>query len=415
MVSYNELFHNKQAVKAGTMKTAREIIEAEIRTRLENFRNSLAENGVDGALIVQKTDLYYLSGTDQDAHLWVPADGDPLLMVRKSLQRAGEDSPIRDIVSLGAFSELPGRIEGHSSRAPATLGLEMDVLPAKFYLAYRRLFPDARMVDISTLIRGVRMIKSAHEISLITKAARVADRMYEEIPRLLSASRTETELALRIEAFYRGRGHPGFVRTRGFNMECLYGQVMSGKQGAVPSNSPGPTGGTGLGAFYSQSAGRARIGNNEPIFVDYAANVEGYIADQARIFSRGDLEGDFHRAHDTMLEIQAAVAEKARPGTRAGDLYSLALDMAEKAGLAEGFMGYPDPVPFVAHGVGLDIDEWPVIGRDNGTLLREGMVIALEPKFIFPGRGVVGIENTWVVTEHGLKRLNRFPDRIFIC
>jgi Xaa-Pro dipeptidase len=387
----------------------------EIDERLKRFQERLAANGVDGAMLLQKTDLYYLSGTDQDAHLWVPAHNTPLLLVRKSLERAREDSIIEEIVPLPGFSRVPELIRKHTKKLPKRLGLELDILPSRLYMSYRKVFPDAKIVDISPLIRGVRMVKSDYEVSCITKAADMADRMYEKVPGFLAESKTETDLALRLEAFYRGKGHPGLVRTRTFNMECLYGHVMAGKSGAVASNSPGPTGGKGLGPFYSQSAGKDKIGKHEPVFVDYAANVEGYIADQARIFSLGNLPEKFHRAHNVMLEVQETLTEKGRPGVKAGDLYNLALKIAEKAGLEEGFMGYPDPVPFVAHGVGLEIDEWPIIGRNSDTILEEGMVMALEPKFIFPGQGVVGIENTWVVTQRGMIKLNRFPDGIFEC
>jgi len=390
-------------------------MKSEIGGRLKRFQERLADNGMDGAILVQKTDLYYLSGTDQDAHLWVPAHDKPLLMVRKSLERARKDSPMEEIVPLSGLSRVPELIRKRTKRIPKRLGLELDILPSRLYMSYQRLLPDTEIVDISPLIRGVRMVKSEYEVSCITKAAGMADGMYEKVPGFLAESETETDLALRLEAFYRGKGHPGLVRTRTFNMECLYGHVMAGKSGAVASNSPGPTGGKGLGPFYSQSAGKDGIKKNEPVFVDYAANVEGYIADQARIFSLGKLPEKFHRAHNVMLEVQERLAEKGRPGMRAGDLYNLALKIAGKAGLEEGFMGYPDPVPFVAHGVGLEIDEWPVIGRNSDTILEKGMVMALEPKFIFPGQGVVGIENTWVVTEQGMKKLNRFPDGIFEC
>ena len=390
-------------------------MKKEISSRQKRFQEQLSAHEVDGAILVQKTDLYYLSGTDQDAHLWVPANDIPLLMVRKSLERAKEDSPMKEIVSLTGFSRVPELIREHTKKHPKRLGLELDILPSRLYISYQKLFPDAEMVDISPLIRGVRMVKSDYEVSCIRKAADMADRMYEKVPGFIAESETETDLALRLEAFYRGKGHPGLVRTRTFNMECLYGHVMAGKSGAVASNSPGPTGGKGLGPFYSQSAGTEKIRQHEPVFGDYAANVEGYIADQARIFSLRNLDEKFHRAHSVMLEVQEAVAEKGRPGVRAGDLYNLALEIAEKSGLGEGFMGYPDPVPFVAHGVGLEIDEWPIIGRNSDTVLEEGMVMALEPKFIFPGQGVVGIENTWVVTAQGMIKLNRFPDGIFQC
>ena len=387
----------------------------ELSTRLERFRSLLTEHAVDGALLVQKMDIYYLSGTDQDCHLWVPASNAPLLMVRKSIERAKEHSPLEAIVPLPSLSSIPEQIHEHSGSLPKRLGLEMDVLPASLYLTYQRLFPGTEMLDISPLIRGLRMMKSLYEIGCLKKAAEMGDKMFGQVPSFLEESRTETDLALRLEAFYRKEGHPGLVRARTFNMELFYGHVMSGKNAAMPSSSPGPTGGKGTGPFYSQGAGRDRIGPREPILVDLSSNVDGYVADQARIFSLGRLGDKFYQAHGVMLEVQEALCEKGSPGTMAGDLYNLAQEIVERAGLGDGFMGYPDPVPFVGHGVGLELDEWPIIGRNSETILQEGMVIALEPKFIFPGEGVVGIENNLLVTGNGMKKLNRFPDEIFGC
>ncbi len=386
----------------------------EIDRRIGQFQEKLTLRRLDGALLVQKVDLYYLSGTDQDAQVWVPASGDPLLMVRKSLERAKEDSPLSHIVRLQGFSSLPDLISNHGGR-PQRIGLELDILPTAFYKAYETFFKGMELVDISPIIRSLRMIKSPYELSCISRAAEMADGVYRDVPAMLKEARTELALAASLERAYRIKGHPGFVRTRGFNRECLYGQVMAGPSGAVPSNSPGPTGGRGLGPFYSQSAAQVEIRPHEPILVDYAANVEGYISDQTRIYALGGLPEDLYRAHQVMRDIQDALAGMGRPGVSTVELYHVAMEMVKEAHLEQGFMGYPDAVPFVGHGVGLDIDEWPIVGRNNPTLLEEGMVMALEPKCVFPGQGAVGVENTFVVTPTGMKRLNRLPDDIILC
>lgn len=388
----------------------------EITGRLRRFREELAAHQVDGALLIQTVDVYYLCGTDQDAHLWISSHREtPLLMVRKSILRAKDSSAIDAIVPLPSLSHIPNLIKKHTGRLPARLGLEMDILPAKLYLTYCHIFPDTEMVDISPLIRRVRMTKSRQEISYIKKAAQMADEMYKQIPSFLEESETETDLALRVEAFYRSQGHPGLVRARAFNSAIHYGHIMSGKDSSVPSSSMGPTGGKGLGSFYSQGAGSSKIERHVPIIVDYASNVEGYIADQSRIFSLGTLKEKFCRAHDAMLEVQETVSQKGASGTQAKELYEMGRQIAQRKGFIDGFMGYPDPVPFIAHGVGLEIDEWPIIGKNSTTVLEEGMVLALEPKVVFPGEGVVGIENVFVVTQKGMKKLNTFPDEICIC
>jgi Xaa-Pro aminopeptidase len=173
----------------------------EINERLKRFQERLAANRVDGAILLQKTDLYYLSGTDQDAHLWVPAHDKPLLLVRKSLERAVKDSTIEEIAPLTGFSRFRELIRTHTKKLPKRLGLELDILPSRLYMSYRKIFPDAEIVDISPLIRGVRMVKSDYEVSCITKAADMADLMYEKVPGFLAESKTETDLALRVEAF----------------------------------------------------------------------------------------------------------------------------------------------------------------------------------------------------------------------
>jgi len=392
-----------------------EKLKKEITLRTKKFQESLQEQKIDGGILVQKADIYYLTGTDQESHLWVPASGDPLLMVKKSLERSKLDSPLENIVPLSGYSQLPHLIEQHSGAGQNKIGLEMDILPVNFYQVYRKLFPSAELIDISPLIRSLRMVKSPHEISLIKAAANIGDDLFTEIPLYLESAGTEIELAIKAEAFYRGKGHPGIVRMRGFNAEIVYGHIMAGKSSASASNSPGPTGGKGVGPFYSQGPANEPIEAHSPILVDYTSNAYGYLSDQARIFSRGVLDEKFYSSHNVMLEVHELLCQKARPGIMAGDLYALALEIVKKAHLEEGFMGYPDPVSFVGHGVGLELDEWPVIGQDNRTILESGMVFALEPKYVFPGQGVVGIENTVVVTEHGLKSLNLFPYEIVTC
>jgi Xaa-Pro dipeptidase len=391
------------------------LIKNEIYSRAQRFQKRLSALGLDGALIVEKTDLYYFSGTKQDGHLFIPVEDEPVLMVRKDFERAVSESPLEEILSLTGYSELPHLISKGDNIYPKRMGLEMDVLPASRYFLYQKLFPKTELVDISQLIRETRMVKSEYEITRVRAAAEMADGMYEKVPEFLATARTELELSILVEAYYRKRGHPGIVPTRGFNLDAIYGHIMAGRNAAMPSASPGPTGGQGLGPFYSQGAGWGKILPHTPILIDYCAGLGGYVADSTRIFSVGDLKPHLVDAHGVMLEIQERLMQLGVPGAKAEDLYRAALAIVEKNGLIEGFMGIPKGVPFVAHGIGLELDEWPVIGKGSQTCLEAGMVIAMEPKVVFPGEGVVGIENTLLVTENGLERVTRFPDGITVC
>ncbi|MBM3302074.1 MAG: aminopeptidase P family protein, partial [Deltaproteobacteria bacterium] len=269
---------------------------------------------------------------------------------------------------------------------------------------------DARIIDVSQTIREIRMIKSPYEVELIREAGRLNDSMFGQAREILKEGMTEVELSGSLEAFLRERGHLGLCRARGFNQEVFYGHIMSGPNLAVPSCSLGPTGGPGLNASVPQGAGLRVIKRNEPIQIDYLCVLNGYMVDQGRVFSLGEPPAKFRRLHSVALAIQEALVRAGVPGTPAEQLYETAVRMAQDAGVSTGFMGYPQSVPFVGHGVGLEVDELPLLGKKSPHVLQEGMIIAMEPKFIVPREGLAGIENTFVVTEKGLEKLTLFDD-----
>ena len=385
---------------------------AELENRIQNLKNRMEEEKIDTCLMVQKTDVFYFSGTGQDAHLLIPLEGEPALMVRRSIQRAYEDSPLRAVISAASLNQIRDEIRSRCHGDPKTIGLELDVLPVNNFRVYEALFPHTTFVDASRIIRETRMKKSAYEIHLIEQAARMNDDLFGSVKNYLKEGLSEIEFAGLLEAHYRKRGHQGFVRVRSFNQEVFYGHIMSGANLAIPSCSVGPTGGPGPHALFPQGAGKKIIKRHEPIQIDYVGVYEGYLVDQARTFFLGEPAPEFLSVHSLALAIQDAIVRESRIGTRAEELYDIAVAMARDAGRLEGFLGYPAPVPFVGHGIGLELDELPIVGKKSPHVLEEGMVIALEPKFIFPQKGLAGIENTFVMTAKGLEKITCFDDSI---
>jgi Xaa-Pro aminopeptidase len=388
---------------------------SEIDARIHNLQAALQEAGIDGALILQNTDLFYFSGTIQQAHLYIPAKGQPLLMVRKSLVRAREESPLPTVTALKSPKQLPDLIRESGLRLPAVLGMELDVMPANNYFSYQQLFAESQIKDISPVIRMIRAVKSAYEIDLIRHAAACSDQVAGDMPNLLKAGMTEIELAGKVEARARRLGHQGIVRMRLWGAELFYGHLMAGPSAAVPSYLASPTGGTSVSAAVAQGAGFRKIRRNEPVLLDYVFAWQGYISDHTRIFCVGRAPQELIDAHAHMLDLQERIKTMATPGTPAGNLYTVAVDMATKRGLGDYFMGAgEDRIRFIGHGVGLELDEFPFLAKGQQTELKEGMVVALEPKLIFPGKGVVGIENTHVVTPNGLEQLTQ-ADQQIVC
>jgi Xaa-Pro dipeptidase len=260
-----------------------------------------------------------------------------------------------------------------------------------------------------------RSIKSPFEIEIIAQAARFSDQVAAHAAKTIRTGMTELELAGLVEAHARKLGHQGIIRMRLWGGELFYGHLLAGASAAVPSYLASPTGGSAANPAVAQGAGFVRIQPHQPILLDYAFALNGYISDHTRVLAIGSLPDDLLTAHDAMLSIQERIKSEAKPGVSAGYLYDLAVQLASDAGYADYFMGAEDQrIRFIGHGVGLELDEYPFLAKGQEMPLQENMVIALEPKLIFPGKGVVGIENTHVVTPDGLNQLGRYPDPITI-
>jgi len=336
-----------------------------------------------------------------------------LLMIFKEFERAKVESALDRVISLVSPKKIPATLEEHGYALPATLGMELDVLPANLYFQFAAIFKSCPITDVSTDIRLLRAIKSPFEIERMRMAADCADKVAAKVPELLEEGKTEIALAGELEAYARSLGHQGIARMRLFGSELFYGHLLSGPGAAVPSYLASPTGGAGVSEVIGQGAGFKKIRRDEIVLVDYVFAYNGYICDHARIFVMGWLPDELNRAHDAMLEIQERIKEEAVPGAISGDIYQSMVDMAVEKGYGEHFMGVGErKIRFTGHGVGLELDEFPFLARGQKLPLAAGMVIALEPKVILPGKGVVGIENTHLVGDSGLQPLSLFPDEI---
>ncbi len=387
----------------------------ELARRTAAFQEHLRRSDIDGALILQKTDLYYFSGTIQQAHLYIPAEGEPLLMAFKDFERAQRESALPRIVPLGSPKKLPDILKENGMAMPLAMGMELDVLPVNLYNYYGNIFKQAKIVDISHPVRLVRSIKSAYEIDIIRQAAAYSDMVCEFAKEAIEEGMTELEIAGKIEGYARKLGHQGIIRMRLWGNELFYGHLMCGATAAVPSYLSSPTGGDGPNPAIAQGAGFSTIKKGEPVLLDYVFAWNGYISDQTRLYSLGDLPAELLEAQEAVLQIQEDIKRAARPGIAAGEIYDIALASAEKSGYADHFMGVGDSrIRFVGHGVGLELDEYPFLAQGQKLPLQEGMVVAIEPKLVFPGKGVVGVENTCVLTPEGLVSIGRFPEGITI-
>ena len=404
----------KELKKLGNSLGFRYIPLEEIEDRLTRVRTGMKKQDVEALLVVQKMDFYYLSGTTQDGILFVPLEKKPLLMIRRELERAKVESPIENVVALNSNRQLPSLINDYLGDIPQTLGLELDVLPVRDYLRLQELFPRTELMDTSLIFRDARKIKTLFEINLMKGAAEIGRKVYLDTREILKEGMTEIQFGGLLEAAAKRYGHEGLLRVRSLNYEAYSWHVLSGPSGGIVSQSDSPMGGLGLSPAFPVGASRRVIRNHEPILVDFGTCYHGYQVDETRMFSIGKMSQKFIDAYNACREIQDSVLEEIRPGADCEALFIKSLRLAEKLGYKDSYLGPPGlQTRFIAHGIGLELNELPFIASGQSYPLEERMTFAIEPKIVFPGEGSVGIENTVVVTPSGYETLTNVSQDIF--
>jgi len=386
----------------------------EIENRLTSTRTAMKKHDIEALLVVQKMNFYYLSGTTQDGLLFVPLEGKPLLMIKRELERAKVESPIKDIVALKSNREVPLLIQTHCGRLPNSLGLELDILPVRDYFKFQELFQNIKFMDASPFLRETRGIKSPFEIDLMKIAGEIGKKVYKEAKKILKKGMTEIEFGGLLEATAKKYGHEGLLRVRSLNYEAYTWHVLSGLTGGIVSQSDSPMGGLGLSPAFPVGASRRSMRAHEPILVDFGTCYHGYQADETRMFSIGKMKQKFIDAYNACKEIHDTVLEETRPGADCEAIFLKTLQLAEKLGYKDSYLGPPGlQTHFIAHGIGMELNELPFIAQGQSYPLKKGMTFAVEPKIVFPGEGSVGLENTVVVTRDGYEILTPVEQEIF--
>lgn len=373
----------------------------EIRTKA--LQEYLRENDIDAAIITSNPGLIYYVGRIMYCYYYVPQNGDAQKFVKMP---AG----VEGVTYFKSPKQLPALIEEAGLPLPKTVLLENGNITADEYLMLVKIL-DAKGIDGTAFFRTQRSIKSEAELEILKKTAEVHCEAYKLIPSLYKRGMTDTELTVAIESELRRMGHLGIFRTFGFRMEAFVGSVLAGENAAYPASMDFALGGEGVPSTALGVCGKV-IKEGTSVIVDLSNNLSGYVTDLSRTFSVGRLTDEAYAMHETSLEVQRVLSREAKAGVRCCDMYELAVNVVKAHGFEDRFMGREQKAKFVGHGLGIEINEPPVLAPRVETELCEGMAIALEPKLIADGVGAVGTENTYIVRKNGLERITNLPEEI---
>jgi Xaa-Pro aminopeptidase len=367
----------------------------------------MRQTGADGCLLTTGANLYYVTGRIYNGYFYLPQEGEPWFFVKRPEGLQG-----RRVEYIRKPEQMAEVFAANGLEMPGHLLLEAEELPYMDYVRLESIFKPRHTGNATALLRAQRMIKTEWEIGQLRISARIHAKTYAAIPECYRPGMTDLDFQCEIERLMRRNGSIGIFRTFGANMDIFQGSILAGDNAAEPSPFDFALGGGGMGAFAPIGANGTLLKEGMAVMVDMAGNYTAYITDMTRTFSIGELPGLACRAHRASLEIQYETERVARPGTPCADLYHLAAGVVRREGIEPYFMGTRQQARFVGHGIGIQINELPVLTPRSTDVLQVGMAFALEPKFVIPGVGAVGIENSFLVTGTGLEKLTLAEEEI---
>lgn len=379
----------------------------ELNLRYTKIREAMRQTGADACLVSTSVNLFYTSGRVFNGFTYIPEKGNVLYFVKRPVGLKGEG-----IIYIRKPEQIAEYLGQHNLPLPQTLLLETDTISYNECERLKAIFSPGQIGNASQLMREVRSIKTPYEIELIRESGIKHDAVYRRIPSVYEEGMSDTEFSIELERLTRLEGSLGIFRVFGSSMEIYMGSVIAGDNADKPSPYDFAMGGEGLDSSIPVGCNGTLIRPGMTVMVDMGGNFTGYMTDMTRTFTVGDVSDLAQKAHQTSILIQKEIEKKAKPGTATADLYNLAVEIAAQAGLQAYFMGHKQQAGFIGHGVGIEINEAPVLAPRSKEILQEGMVFALEPKFVIPHVGAVGIENTFLVTKDGVEKLTRCEEAL---
>lgn len=357
-------------------------------------------------LFADPANLFYLTGRIFAGYMLVEPGCEPRYYVKRPLELDGERV---------AYIRKPEDIARDFPDGFDLLGLELGSMPAAEAARLQKGLNARELFNASGSIMDARSVKTPFEISLLEEDGIKQSAVYQRIPRLYRQGMTDIELQATIEYQLRINGCLGIFRVNG-PMELHMGSVLTGENADAPSPYDFAMGGQGISPALPVGASGEEIKPGSVVMVDMNGCFNGYMTDMTRMYcnaqSTSGLNQKVIAAWQCSCEICHTLAAEGKPGVEAKVLYERALEIARNHKLEAYFMGHRQHAGFVGHGIGITVNEAPVLAPRSKAMLTEGNVIAIEPKFVIPGHGAIGIENTYVVTADGMRCLTDAPEEI---
>lgn len=383
----------------------RPVPASELAARLERFRRAMdaAHPGWEMTAVNHKVAMYYFTGTIQEGVLLIRPQ-DAVFWVRRSFERACNESHFSDIRPMHSFREAAAFYDS----APKVMYVETKKATLDWERMLHKYFAFEELGSFDSVLQDLRMVKSEYELKQMEQSGAIHETVLDIVaPKLIHGGISEAQLAIAIYSEMVQRGSHGTARFNQALGEEAVGIASFGKSGLVRTGFDGP-GGTDGTCIAVQSIGNAfrKLQSGRLVYLDIPCGFDGYHTDKTVVYYYGDLAKDEQSKHlmeaqQRCLELEQEVVRLMVPGEPIENLYLRTMDKFDNI-YGDAFM---NGGKFLGHSIGLVMDEAPAIAKGFKQPLQPGMTFAVEPKIALPGLGMVGTENTYVVTEKGARSL----------
>ena len=390
------------------MKLIPSELRGDIELRINSILSHMKHLGMDALLVATSTNIFYTTTRVFKGYVYIQSGEKPLwFLIKPDIYDTEED-----VIKIRKPENIPSELEKLGRSLPTAVGFEYDDLSYSDVERLKAIFPAAKSLNGSQVLRRARMVKTPVELEKMRQDGIHQSEAYRRITHCYKENMTDLEFQIEIEKILRLEGCLGYVRTSGNLMDINLGSVIAGDNADNPSPFDYTMGGAGVDPSLPGGANGTTLKPGETVMVDMNGSFNGYQTDMTRVWAVGDIPELARFAHRCSINILRECEKLGVPGTPVATLYKKALEIVESEKLQDYFMGHRQQASFIGHGVGIELNEMPVVTPRSKDHLEENMTIALEPKFVIPGVGAVGIENTYVVTPDGLKSITIFPEDI---
>ncbi len=384
----------------------KEALSEDIKLRLARIQKVMQAMNIDACVLSTEVNIFYCTGLVYNGYFYLPAEGEAINFVRRPKVN------LENTIYIHKPELILESLEERGLKIPKTILVEKDALSFNSISRLQSALKVEQTEDASYLMRRLRADKTDYEVEQIRACARKHEAVYKLIPSLYKRGMSDIELQIEIERQMRLHGSIGIFRSYGESMDIHMGSLLVGENAEAASPFDFALGGAGTSPTLPLGACGQAIKEGQTIMVDMAGNYSPWMTDMTRVFSVGKTSELAYKAHQVSIDIQNRLMQTSKIGTSCAEMYNIALEMVKANNLEPYFMGTDLQAKFVGHGVGLEINEPPVLTPRSKEILTRNTVFALEPKFVIPNVGAVGVENTFVVTEQGLEKITNFEESI---